>query len=67
MKVKVEVHQTEVENEDGRTIDGLELKCSRCDHVVEVMGTQSHSAARGAVMLREECPFHENNRYEPDW
>ena len=34
--------------------------------IVEVFGTESVSARRGAVMLREECPTQANNFYVVD-
>jgi hypothetical protein len=66
MKVSVEIYQTDVEGDYGQ-VDGLCLSCHRCGHEVEVAGTSSASALRGAVMLREECPYDENNYYDVDY
>ena len=66
MKVTLEIHPTEIEG-DFSTVSGLELRCPRCGHVVEVYGDHSASAVRGAVIMREECPLGENNYYEADW
>lgn len=66
MRVDVEIDQEEVENDDGRYIDGLRLTCSRCGHDVTVYGTSDRSAKRGAAMLAEECPNGERNYYDVD-
>lgn len=62
MRVLVEVTETELEGEH-RTIDGIEVICSRCQHRVEVFGTGERSIKRGCVMLREQCPQEEENYY----
>lgn len=46
-----------------REVDGIVVKCNRCNHEVEVFGTSEASVRRGAVMLREECPSGEENFY----
>lgn len=69
-KVSVDVHESDVENEDGRTVEGLILICDKCGHQVEAYGTSAASARRGAFKLREECPQGENNFYDVsswDW
>jgi hypothetical protein len=63
MLVSVDISEEEIEGDFG-TVSGLQLSCTRCGHTVEVGGTGSASAKRGACMLREECPFAENNFYD---
>lgn len=67
MKVGVEIHQIELENDDGRPVDGLCVSCEKCGHEVEVYGTGAASAKRGAAMLHEECPEGESNFYDVSW
>jgi hypothetical protein len=62
-RIKVEIIETEVLGEH-RAVRGLGLICGRCGHQVEVFGTGIASAKRGAVMLRDECPFSEKNFYD---
>ena len=66
MKVAVDIVQEEVEGDYGY-VDGIKLTCEHCGHEVQVFGTGSASARRGASMLREECPNGENNFYDIDW
>ena len=65
-RVTFDVTEDTFENGDGREVDGLCVKCNRCDHTVEVFGTSDKSVRRGAVMLREQCPGKEENFYVPD-
>lgn len=67
MRVDVEIHQIELENDEGRPVDGICVVCERCGHEVEVFGTTGASARRGAAMLREECPEGKNNYYDVSW
>jgi hypothetical protein len=63
VKVSVTVEEVEMEVEDGRLVDGVELCCGRCGRTVEVFGTSDASVRRGCVMLRESCPKGEKNIY----
>jgi hypothetical protein len=63
VKVDVTVEEIELEDEDGRPVDGVEVCCGRCGHIVEVFGTSDASVKRGCVMLRESCPKGEKNFY----
>lgn len=63
MRVKIDVSEEELDGDYG-AVPGLIITCTRCRHSVEVFGTEEHSVKRGAVMLRGECPFNENNYYE---
>lgn len=66
MKVSVDIVQEEIEGDYGY-VDGIRLICERCGHEVEIFGTSSASARRGALVLREECPNDESNYYDVDW
>lgn len=66
-RVEASIEEVEIENEDGRTQDGVCATCSRCDHETEAFGTGPKSRRRCLVMLREECPRGEENFYvDPD-
>jgi len=66
MKVECEVNYEEIENEDGRMVDGVTATCSRCGHCEQAYGTSSSSVKRCLVMLRENCPEEEKNFYVSD-
>ncbi len=53
-------------NDDGEAIqvEGVEVQCERCNHIVEIYGTGSASFLRACATLREECPLGENNFYD---
>jgi hypothetical protein len=64
MNVPCEVEEVELENDEGRTVDGVEVVCSRCGHSTESFGTGEASIRRCLALLREECPKKERNFYE---
>lgn len=66
MKVAVDIDTIDVDGDYGQ-VEGLRLTCERCGHEIEVAGTHSASARRGAIMLREECPKGEINFYDVDF
>jgi hypothetical protein len=63
MRVLCTIEETELENDEGRTVDGVEATCSRCEHTTESYGTDTPSRRRCLVLLREECPMGEHNFY----
>lgn len=63
MRVSCAVDEVELEGDYG-PVGGVCVKCSRCDHEVDVFGTSSASVRRGLVTLREECPNGESNYYD---
>ena len=67
MKITVEIEEEELEGDYGSYVQGLRLTCTQCGHEVTVFGTESASARRGAIMLRDECPNTGNNFYDVDW
>jgi hypothetical protein len=64
MNVPCEIGETELENDFGRMIDGVEAVCTRCGHCTESFGTSDASIARCLALMREECPKNERNFYE---
>lgn len=67
MKVRTSVQGGMTENEEGIPVDTVSVHCSRCHHYTESFGTSEASIKRCLVMLREECPYGEQNWYlSPD-
>jgi hypothetical protein len=66
MKVRCSVEETELENDDGRPVEGVVVTCSRCDHSEESYGTSPASVRRCFILLRENCPNGEANFYSDD-
>lgn len=66
MRIKCEVFQVELENDDGREVEGVSAHCSRCDFETHSFGTGDASVKRCLVLLREECPSGETNFYVAD-
>lgn len=63
MKVEVEIVEKVLEGDNGNDVQGIEARCTRCDHTVEVFGTGEASIKRGCAMLRDACPRGERNFY----
>jgi hypothetical protein len=63
MKVTCTIEEIELENDEGRDIDGVVATCSRCGHETESYGTGDNSRLRCLALMREECPNGENNFY----
>jgi hypothetical protein len=63
VRVSIDVLEEDLDGDYG-SVPGLIITCSRCRHSVEVFGTEESSLKRGAVMMRDECPFDEANFYE---
>jgi hypothetical protein len=65
-RVTCEIEEVELENDEGRTIDGVQATCGKCNHTTESYGTGEDSIRRCLVLLREECPEGEHNYYVAD-
>jgi hypothetical protein len=63
MRVRCEVSETTLENENGQEVEGVEAVCSRCGIVTESFGTTDASVRRCLALLREGCPRAERNYY----
>lgn len=66
MKVKCEIEECELENDNGFLVDGVRATCSVCGHVTESYGTSDVSRCRCLVLMRKECPKRVNNYYVED-
>lgn len=65
-RIDCEVNYDTMENDEGITVDGVFVTCSRCGHVVESYGTGEKSVKRCLALMREECPRGEKNYYNAD-
>lgn len=63
MRIKCEVEDIELENDEGLEVPAVCVTCSRCHHATESFGTEGPSIRRCLAMLREECPEGESNFY----
>jgi hypothetical protein len=63
MRVKCEVEEAELENDEGLYVWGVCVTCTRCHHSTESFGTEGPSVRRCLALLREECPYDESNFY----
>jgi hypothetical protein len=63
MKVSCTIDYMTLESDSGREIDSVEVTCKRCDHSTQSYGDGAASVRRCLVLLREECPRHEENYY----
>lgn len=63
MRVRCEVEDVGLENDEGREVPGVCATCSRCGHATESFGTEGPSVRRCLALLREECPEGESNFY----
>lgn len=62
-RVKCDVSETELENDNGYEVESVEAECGRCGHVTSSFGTGDSSIRRCLALLREECPRGERNYY----
>ena len=64
MRVLCTVEEAELENDNGRPIDGVIVTCTRCEATAESFGTSEASIRRCFILLREQCD--EQNFYYAD-
>ena len=57
------VDYLQLENDDGREVDSVEVTCKKCDHTTQSYGDSAASVRRCLLLLREECPQNESNWY----
>ncbi len=62
-RVEAKIEEVELENEDGREVEGVRATRQACDHETESFGTGPNSRRRCLALLREECPRNEENFY----
>lgn len=63
MNVPCTVEQVEIENDEGRLIESVEVTCGRCGRKEQSFGTSDRSVRRCAILLRENCDRDEENFY----
>lgn len=61
-RVTTTTSYVDVEGDYGE-VEGIEVTCDKCGHLVQSGGTHEGSLNRCAYLLRENCPLHENNFY----
>lgn len=62
-RVECDVEETLIEH-GQKSVDGICITCSRCDHSVELRGRDTERNRRKAVEeLHRTCPEKENNFY----
>jgi hypothetical protein len=52
-------------NSEGRDIDSVFVKCTKCGYSTSCYGTSMRSVSRGCALLRANCPRKEKNFYLP--
>lgn len=60
-RVPVEVEEVIVDAENGRSINGIHVTCTRCRTVTVCLGTSQASVRRACIQLRDQCD--ERNYY----
>jgi hypothetical protein len=63
VRVLCEVEEDELETDDGGSIPGVIVACSRCGTTTESYGTSEASIKRCLALMRENCPEGERNWY----
>lgn len=63
MRVPCDIEEVEIDNDEGRPVDGVKVICRRCDEEVESFGRSPSSVRRCFVLLKEGCPMGESNFY----
>lgn len=63
MYVTARIEEIELENDQGRPIQSVRTRCSRCQYATESFGRSDASIKRCLALLRSECPEMEQNFY----
>lgn len=66
MRIKCEINEVELENDNGYQVDGVTATCSKCGYTKASYGTDGPSIRRCLVLLNEGCPMKQNNFYIED-
>lgn len=61
-RIKCRIVEDTIE-EGGKTGRGVIATCLECDHATQSFGTGESSRKRCLVLMREECPNHDENFY----
>ena len=67
-RIECSVEYVDLENDQGRMIPSVRVRCGQCDHETESFGTSARSVRRCLMLLKEECPEGEgdNHYYHAD-
>lgn len=62
-RVKVDISEDTLINDEDQGIMGVIACCTRCGHMTESFGTEENSRIRCLALMREECPKGQKNWY----
>jgi hypothetical protein len=65
MRVQCQIEETTLTDEQGRTISGIVVKCSKCGHETKSFGWSQASLLNCLAQMTKECPKGEKNSYVP--
>lgn len=57
---RCDIEETELVNEQGRSIPGVVATCQGCGAAVEAFGTTERSLKRCMVLMRNNCHCHDS-------
>jgi len=57
------VTRCDLENDDGFEVEGVVVRCTRCDLAAKSYGTSDRSVRRSLLLLRQRCGLGEENYY----
>jgi ribosomal protein S27E len=66
MRIHCDIEEVQLENDEGREVDGVKVTCSECGNETESFGTGPNSVRRCLVLMRDECPMGGSNFYITD-
>lgn len=56
LKIECTLEHVELENDEGREVEGVVVTCTRCGHKTESYGQGPNSVKRCLALMREKCP-----------
>jgi len=56
LKIECRLELVELENDNGREVDGIVVTCSRCGQKTQSYGQGPNSVKRCLALMREKCP-----------
>lgn len=62
-KIECEIEEITIENDDGKEVDSIRATCTKCGNVTESYGTGERSIKRCLYLMRDSCPWGEDNYY----
>jgi len=55
-RITCTITEVEIENDNGRLVDGVEATCSQCRNTGQAYGTHDGSRTRALMVMKESCP-----------